>query len=589
MFFFFDMDKTDKIPSFDEMMIPLLHALKNSGGSATVKELNRKTQDLMELPDKVRKAMHSPSSNLTEVEYRLTWTRSYLKKAGIIINSEKHVWKFADGFDTGKIDDTDVEAIKRQVRNDRLKALESPKLTNFESGLAFEKFVISSLEEYVKNQNKIILRSSGMFFDARLPQGIDDINEPINVELKYNFTKNVKQFAEQIKRYSEKHILSADILLVIVSDSLSDGQKQKIISELKAPRIKQIIIWDYDDLLERTGVADSPYLENPKKALLEDAVRSLPTPEETAAQKEALLASLKSAYDDQDVTLCLGAGVSMSAGVPLWNELINKMLVSMIAKIADDKKLDKSIVEKLNDLAISNKEDSSLTQIRYIKTSFDESEYKKLLHKSLYNSNKLNADTELLEAIARISTPRRNHIGVKSIVTYNFDDLLEQQFDKIDHNVVYREKDEPSNSDLNIYHVHGYLPRKLNDSYDADSEIVFSEEDYHRIYRDSFCWSNIAQLNAFKNSTCLFIGCSLTDPNLRRLLDVAVKNKDKPRHFAFMKSKTFNAGSGDDDIIKIYSDIDKNLRDSYFRSIGINVIWVDDFDEIPALLCALVS
>ena len=56
-----------------------------------------------------------------------------------------------------------------------------------------------------------------------------------------------------------------------------------------------------------------------------------------------------------------------------------------------------------------------------------------------------------------------------------------------------------------------------------------------------------------------------------------------------MKSKTFNAGSGDDDIIKIYSDIDKNLRDSYFRSIGINVIWVDDFDEIPALLCALVS
>ncbi len=265
------------------------------------------------------------------------------------------------------------------------------------------------------------------------------------------------------------------------------------------------------------------------------------------------------------------------------------MLVSMIAKKADGIKLGKSEVKTLNELAISNKEDSALTQMRYIKTAFEESEYLKLLHKMLYSSHKPNANTDLLSAIANVSTPRRHHMGVKSIITYNFDNLLEQQFGKLAHNVVYREQDEPSNSDLNIYHVHGYLPKELNDSYDSSSEIVFSEEDYHRIYRDSFCWSNIAQLNAFKSSTCLFIGCSLTDPNLRRLLDVAVKNTDNAKHFAFMKNKTFAADSCNDDLIKIYSDIDRNVRNNYFQSIGINVIWVNDYSEIPAILNSLVS
>ena len=118
------------------------------------------------------------------------------------------------------------------------------------------------------------------------------------------------------------------------------------------------------------------------------------------------------------------------------------MLVSMIAKKADGIKLGKSEVKTLNELAISNKEDSALTQMRYIKTAFEESEYLKLLHKMLYSSHKPNANTDLLSAIANVSTPRRHHMGVKSIITYNFDNLLEQQFGNLAHNVVYREQDE---------------------------------------------------------------------------------------------------------------------------------------------------
>ena len=94
---------------------------KDLGGTATVQELNRKTEQVMGLSEEICRAMHSAASKLTEVEYRLTWTRNYLKKAGIIVSPKPHVWSFAENFDTNKIDKTDVFEIKRQVRKIKTK------------------------------------------------------------------------------------------------------------------------------------------------------------------------------------------------------------------------------------------------------------------------------------------------------------------------------------------------------------------------------------------------------------------------------------------------------------------------------------
>lgn len=126
-----------------------------------------------------------------------------------------------------------------------------------------------------------------------------------------------------------------------------------------------------------------------------------------------------------------------------------------------------------------------------------------------------------------------------------------------------------------------------------DTALIFSEEDYHEVYRDAYCWSNITQLNAFRENVCLFIGCSLTDPNLRRLLDIAARSSDFPRHFAIMKRKMQEKPQADNvrdrRLLKIYQRIDNSIREAYFRTLGINVIWVDDFTEIPKILNSLVE
>jgi restriction system protein len=82
---------TVKVPSFDEMMSPTLEALKNSGGSATNQELLAQVTQLMNLPDDVQSLPHGDGPR-TEVEYRLLWARTYLRKVGAIESSERGVW-----------------------------------------------------------------------------------------------------------------------------------------------------------------------------------------------------------------------------------------------------------------------------------------------------------------------------------------------------------------------------------------------------------------------------------------------------------------------------------------------------------------
>lgn len=43
----------------------------------------------------------------------------------------------------------------------------------------------------------------------------------------------------------------------------------------------------------------------------------------------------------------------------------------------------------------------------------------------------------------------------------------------------------PDRNQLSIYHVHGFLPKEPEEEENRDLNLVFSEEDYHRVYRDA--------------------------------------------------------------------------------------------------------
>ena len=110
------MEQGVSVPTFDVLMNPLIQALKSLGGSGTIEEINNKTVDIAAISDEQLEVLHDPErSSQTEVEYRLAWTRTYLKKYGILENSSRGVWALTPkGVQIDKVNPTTV---KRYVRD----------------------------------------------------------------------------------------------------------------------------------------------------------------------------------------------------------------------------------------------------------------------------------------------------------------------------------------------------------------------------------------------------------------------------------------------------------------------------------------
>lgn len=107
------------------------------------------------------------------------------------------------------------------------------------------------------------------------------------------------------------------------------------------------------------------------------------------------------------------------------------------------------------------------------------------------------------------------------------------------------------------------------------------------LFVEPYNWANISQLNYMINNTCLFIGLSMTDPNMRRLLEIAAQkrteNDGECQHYAIMRRFKIK-DSEEVESIKSFERVNESLQESFFKELGVNVLWIDEFSEIPILL-----
>jgi restriction system protein len=102
------------VPTFDSMLLPTIQALQILGGSGTTEEIYDKVVQILNLPDKVLEITHGSTSQ-SEVEYRLAWSRTYLKKYGLLQNSARGVWSLVST--SINITDLDAKEIVKVVRD----------------------------------------------------------------------------------------------------------------------------------------------------------------------------------------------------------------------------------------------------------------------------------------------------------------------------------------------------------------------------------------------------------------------------------------------------------------------------------------
>jgi restriction system protein len=101
---------------YDDLMNPVIQALKKLGGSGTIEEINNKVAEIENIPAEQLEVLHNPEKGgVTEIEYRIGWARTWLKQYGVIDNSTRGVWSLTEkGSSLDKVDEREVVRVVRE-------------------------------------------------------------------------------------------------------------------------------------------------------------------------------------------------------------------------------------------------------------------------------------------------------------------------------------------------------------------------------------------------------------------------------------------------------------------------------------------
>lgn len=133
---------------FDDLMNPVLIALKELGGSGTNEEIFEKVTNNLVIPTDQLEILHNPEKGgISEIEYRLMWTRSYLKKYGLLENSERGVWAItAKGSSLDSVNAKEVVSfVRSQFKKEKIAI--DPEENSDENNIAWQEQLLDILLE----------------------------------------------------------------------------------------------------------------------------------------------------------------------------------------------------------------------------------------------------------------------------------------------------------------------------------------------------------------------------------------------------------------------------------------------------------
>jgi hypothetical protein len=241
-------------------------------------------------------------------------------------------------------------------------------------------------------------------------------------------------------------------------------------------------------------------------ALLSDEPRAEPEGTGYLVDPDGSLASAidRIARHDGEITMFVGAGVSTEAGLPSWTELV----VSLLKGVGNDLTED----DKARWMELTMKE-GPLAAAAIAKALYpDEKEFRRALRAALYRGRR---PAEFLPgALASQLAWLKKKLGSRLLLlTANYDGLLELALGEIDLEPAsyVTARNEPEGKSA-VWHLHGRLMSNASGSgWLSEGQLVLAEGDYARSSYVS--WPQQYVGGRMKDSLCVFIGLSMTDPN----------------------------------------------------------------------------
>lgn len=306
---------------------------------------------------------------------------------------------------------------------------------------------------------------------------------------------------------------------------------------------------------------------------------------QAANPSENPIGALADARKEGRLTIVTGAGLSLPSGVPVWQDLVSSAMKATLTPTMG------AGAERLPELL----KDRLTTGVRFIEYVLQSKPaFRSHLLRALYEKVDFLHQNKTLDAVVEAVVGADGGEPIRDVLTFNFDNLLEISLENAiqRHSLPFsvvsmfdggQRRFHRSKNEIRVYHLHGFLPwSRPGDPLPDDNfwrPIVLSESDYYARYWRKDHWANKIQLRKFSETSCLFVGTSFRDDNLRRTLDQISRarrpKEPKCTHGALLRLPREETGE------KLFTQLDT-------ESLGVSPIWAVDYDEIPQLIGRII-
>lgn len=337
-------------------------------------------------------------------------------------------------------------------------------------------------------------------------------------------------------------------------------------------------------------------------------------------------------------TLCIGAGISYGI-VPTWMELTRRIVNETFTTDITEEKFK----ELVSTSAWSLDSWIQACANHYQLTSRPTTDFFNLIEKHLYSdlrkkANEANIEDVLVNVLDRPRNASKENVFrvcnffehqypqssllatvqtllkciredqlPEAVISFNADTLLHtllELFQRRNHYLeppphshpkyefkpVYRPTDSAKNR-TPIYHCHGSIKPKSSSGIfsprDSRDRLVFLESEYIRVATVASSWSETLFMFHAQTTRMVFVGFSMSDPNMRRWLAlsnlstmqdlnvIAQRDQITPQHI------WITLAPGDATI--------KTLNNEALIHLGVRPGWIDNWSEIEYSLCNLLG
>ena len=240
-----------------------------------------------------------------------------------------------------------------------------------------------------------------------------------------------------------------------------------------------------------------------------------------------------------NISLVVGAGISMSAGMPSWPALVADVWKRTRGQKTPPPWLSGSgmlphplalqiLLEEI-EAALQPTSKKEYDPARVAKEKLASAVRSELYARRLPTAGAASL-RRIVEAIR--ADQMRDARRISRVISFNADDLVEELANEghdsqlapvvwpISRASYHPRRGSCANgrSPIPVYHVHGYLPRDRNAAREAPDTLVFTDMQYWDSVASPSSFANRVVGNALHDSHCVFIGLSMHDINLMRWL-----------------------------------------------------------------------